>query len=89
MQREKQIRELAELLSYNYDMPLTFSMGLAEFLLDEGYVRTDELVKEIVADLKSLKDDFIQTDKLPKACAVRCAMIKLTEKYLGEQNEIV
>lgn len=35
----KQIKELFDTLSFNYDFPEEFAKGLAEFLYDEGYTR--------------------------------------------------
>ena len=37
MEREKQIEEMAQLIYLNYDCPLEFAEGMAEFLYDEGY----------------------------------------------------
>ena len=39
MMKDQQIKDLANILHLNYDMPEEFAKGLAEFLHDEGYKR--------------------------------------------------
>lgn len=40
-----------------------------------------EVAREIIKDLDSIKEDFIATDELPKACAIRYAMLQIEKKY--------
>lgn len=47
MNKEKRIEEMAKLIHLNYDMPLEFTEGLAEFLIDEGYRKASEIFEEI------------------------------------------
>jgi hypothetical protein len=42
MNKQKQIEEMAELIQLNYECPMSFAMGMAEFLYDEGYCKQNE-----------------------------------------------
>ena len=42
---------------------------------------TDDVVREIIKDLNSIKEDFISTDEIPKACAIRYAMTQIEKKH--------
>jgi hypothetical protein len=46
----------------------------------EQHIKT-EVAREIIKDLDSIKEDFIAMDELPKACAIRYAMLQIKKKY--------
>ena len=49
--------------------------------LDEIEKAKAEVAREIINDLDGIKEDFILTDELPKACAIRYAMLQIENKY--------
>lgn len=63
MTKDKQIEEMAKLLHLNYDMPLEFAEGLAEFLIEEGYRKAYEVAREISEAFRDEMRSLIATSK--------------------------
>lgn len=83
---EKLAVDLNHIIEFN-DNGFVARYATAEAFYNRGYRKVSDVVNEIVGLLEDLKRDYLLDEDIREACAVRYAMIKIEEKYLGESNE--
>lgn len=86
LDKKKRVEALAKDLKFNLQItpnPKEHpSHQLARLLVQDGYCKVSDAARAILEDLENIKEEFISTDELPKACAIRYALMQIEKKYL-------